>query len=298
MHIDKNMVHRDIKLENLLVQPDSSGPNGEIKIKLTDFGFATYVKVGEKMDLPLGSPLYMAPQIVARKDYSRKCDTWAIGVMTYIMLSGAPPFYDKNTNRLNRYICKKPVAFPDTYFKNISQDARDFIIKCLKKDEAVRPEIAEMLEHPWIKTIFERDVNEKVKIDICANLNNFKKADVFQSGVMSIITNLMTTATELDELDRMFMKFDSNNDGTLSPEEIREGMTEVLGLFEAEQMDWDHFFNQVDGNKDGKIDHTEFITAALNRAKMLSQNNVNNIFDMFDANSDGYIDLDELKAVF
>jgi Ca2+-binding EF-hand superfamily protein len=51
---------------------------------------------------------------------------------------------------------------------------------------------------------------------------------------MAIITNLMTTADELDELDRMFLKFDANNDGTLSPEEIRLGMTEVLGLFEAE----------------------------------------------------------------
>jgi serine/threonine protein kinase len=154
--------------------------------------------------------------------------------MAYIMLSGAPPFYDKNTKRMNRYICKKSIAFPDRYFENISQDARDFIIQCLKKDESNRPEIAEILEHPWIKTIPERDIAEKVKIDIVSNLNNFKKADVFQSGVMSIITNLMTTATELDELDQMFMNFDTNNDGTLSPEEIREGMTEVLGLFEAE----------------------------------------------------------------
>ena len=61
MHLDKNMVHRDIKLENLLVQPGDSGPHGGIKVKLTDFGFACYIKVGEKMDLPLGSPLYMAP---------------------------------------------------------------------------------------------------------------------------------------------------------------------------------------------------------------------------------------------
>ena len=102
------------------------------------------------------------------------------------------------------------------------------------KDEEKRPEVSELLEHNWIKSIPEKDIQEKVKIDICANLNNFKKADVFQSGVMAIITNLMSTTQELDELDAMFIKFDTNNDGTLSPEEIKEGMTEVLGLFEAD----------------------------------------------------------------
>lgn len=98
------MTHRDIKLENLLVMnnEDKSAP---LTVKLTDFGFATYLKMGEELKLPLGSPLYMAPEIIKRESYDHRVDTWAIGVMTYICLTGTPPFYDEKPEKLKDRIC-------------------------------------------------------------------------------------------------------------------------------------------------------------------------------------------------
>ena len=86
----KNIMHRDLKPENLLVQDSSDSKS--INIKLTDFGFATSFKKGENLDLSLGSPLYMAPELVLEEEYDNRVDVWSTGVIAYILLSGMPPF--------------------------------------------------------------------------------------------------------------------------------------------------------------------------------------------------------------
>jgi serine/threonine protein kinase len=101
------MVHRDIKLENVLCMPSSN--INEMTVKLTDFGFSTYLKMGDEAKLPLGSPLYMAPEIIERKPYDHRVDTWAIGVMTFICLTGTPPCYDEKPDILKEKICKDPL---------------------------------------------------------------------------------------------------------------------------------------------------------------------------------------------
>jgi calcium-dependent protein kinase len=88
------MIHRDLKPENLLCEDTD---DGSIQIKLTDFGFACKVAPGETMDLSLGSPLYMAPELILRKTYDNKVDVWAVGVILYILLTGIPPFIGQNT---------------------------------------------------------------------------------------------------------------------------------------------------------------------------------------------------------
>ena len=96
----KNIMHRDLKPENLLCEENADDVNNdEIYVKLTDFGFATKYDPNNKQTLSLGSPMYMAPELVKEEPYDYKVDCWATGVITYILLTGAPPFYDrKNPN--------------------------------------------------------------------------------------------------------------------------------------------------------------------------------------------------------
>jgi serine/threonine protein kinase len=85
----KCIAHRDLKLENLLFMSENQE---NLYVKLIDFGFASKFNPDEGMTLVLGSPLYMAPELVNRQAYSEKVDVWALGCITYLLLSGQTPF--------------------------------------------------------------------------------------------------------------------------------------------------------------------------------------------------------------
>jgi serine/threonine protein kinase len=88
-----NIVHRDIKPENILLE---STDKDKFVVKITDFGFSRCYDPHEGgLQETLGSPLYMAPEIVKRLPYDTKVDVWSLGVMTYILLCGKPPFLGK-----------------------------------------------------------------------------------------------------------------------------------------------------------------------------------------------------------
>ena len=96
MH-SKNIMHRDIKPENILCE-SSEATNDQIDVKLTDFGFATKYTPGVDETLVVGSPLYMAPELCQNAAYDSKVDIWAVGVITYILLSGKTPFQARGKN--------------------------------------------------------------------------------------------------------------------------------------------------------------------------------------------------------
>ena len=98
------ITHRDLKPENLLYYH----PGHDSKILITDFGLSAFRKTGEGnyMRTTCGTPEYIAPEILARKPYSSQVDLWAVGVITYILLSGTMPFDDENKSKLYRLIIK------------------------------------------------------------------------------------------------------------------------------------------------------------------------------------------------
>ena len=97
MH-SQGITHRDLKPENLLCEP--SDGNQEINVKLTDFGFACFYQKDQKLELSLGSPLYMAPELCAEEEYDQRVDVWSTGVIAYILLSGMPPFVGQSKEKI------------------------------------------------------------------------------------------------------------------------------------------------------------------------------------------------------
>ena len=95
MH-SNNIAHRDLKPENFLLKY----PENESSIKMIDFGFSKKIKNDEQFHQMLGTPLYIAPEIIDRSKYDFKVDCWALGVIVYILLSGSAPFYGKNTDEI------------------------------------------------------------------------------------------------------------------------------------------------------------------------------------------------------
>ena len=141
-----------MKPENILLVSDDVD---NFDIKISDLGFAQqFDKQGDGMTLVLGSPLYMAPELVKREPYCEKVDVWSLGVITYQLLSGKTPFEStRSLRKIDWNIKHKQVTFASSKAENwddISQNAKDFILACLTRNQSERPSINELFEHPWI----------------------------------------------------------------------------------------------------------------------------------------------------
>uniref|UniRef100_A0A4W3IFA0 Calcium/calmodulin-dependent protein kinase 1Da n=1 Tax=Callorhinchus milii TaxID=7868 RepID=A0A4W3IFA0_CALMI len=111
-----SIVHRDLKPENLLY----FSPAKESKIMISDFGLSKMEGTGDVMSTACGTPGYVAPEVLAQKPYSKAVDCWSIGVISYILLCGYPPFYDENDSRLFEQILKAEYEFDSPYWDDIS----------------------------------------------------------------------------------------------------------------------------------------------------------------------------------
>ena len=124
----KGIVHRDIKPENILVQNDDKKNKNyldEIHIKLIDFGASNFFKENEILTLKVGSPYYIAPEVL-NKCYNEKCDIWSAGVVLYVMLTGNFPFVGKTSQKLFESIKTGKYKNTGKEWEAISKEAKDF----------------------------------------------------------------------------------------------------------------------------------------------------------------------------
>ncbi|XP_066527743.1 LOW QUALITY PROTEIN: calcium/calmodulin-dependent protein kinase type 1G-like [Hoplias malabaricus] len=145
-YLHKNgIVHRDLKPENLLYysQEDNS------KIMISDFGLSK-IEGNGVMSTTCGTPGYMAPELLTQKSYSKAVDCWSIGVITYILLCGYPPFYEESESLLFSMVKKAQYEFDSPFWDDISESAKDFVRNMLQKDPELRYSTEQALKHPWI----------------------------------------------------------------------------------------------------------------------------------------------------
>uniref|UniRef100_A0A4W3IAD5 non-specific serine/threonine protein kinase n=1 Tax=Callorhinchus milii TaxID=7868 RepID=A0A4W3IAD5_CALMI len=157
-YLHKNgIVHRDLKLENILVKSNDNADDNDLKlnIKVTDFGLSVLrdgAGVGGKSMLQdtCGTPLYMAPEIMNNYDYSQQCDIWSIGIIMYTLLCGQAPFTAKSQEKLYEEIRKGELDFSHSCLKSISESAHCVLKGLLIVDPAHRMTASELLDHHWI----------------------------------------------------------------------------------------------------------------------------------------------------
>ena len=153
------IAHRDIKPENVLLTSEDE----DADIRLLDFGLSKIVGPNQKCTEPYGTLTYCAPEIILDKPYLKTVDSWSLGVMTYLMLSGSLPFSGKDEHEIAKNVVYSKVNFEKKPIWNeISREAKDFITKLLDKDLKTRIEMKTALEHPWFKLFnLKNTVDEK-----------------------------------------------------------------------------------------------------------------------------------------
>ena len=191
----KKIIYRDLKPENILMGEDGY-------ICLTDFGLAKIIEENEVTNSFCGTPEYLAPEILNESGHSFAVDWWALGILTYEMIVGFPPFYtgSSNNNKMYELIKSKPVFFPDAKKHGIamSKDCKDFITLCLEKDPKKRlgsGGIEEIINHPWFASINKDDlVAKRIKPEFIPKLttnqfdvSNFDKMFTDNEAIHSVL---------------------------------------------------------------------------------------------------------------
>lgn len=230
------------------------------------------------MSEKVGTAYYIAPEVLKQK-YDEKCDIWSCGVILFLLLSGCPPFPGKTDEEVLKNVAKGKYSIKGDEWKYISEDAIDLIQKLLCLDTTKRLSAKEALEHKW----FQKDLpvdKERLQHNL-KNLKSFRAEQKLQQAAYTFIASQLTTKEERQQLMETFKALDTNGDGTLSREEILEGYKQLMDEEEAEA-EVNRIMQMVDLDKSGAIDYTEFITATLDKKKMMSKERLEQAFAIFD----------------
>lgn len=172
------IAHRDLKPENLLC----SGADESEIVKIADFGLSKIFNDEEELRTSCGTPGYVAPEVLMCESYDKSVDMWGIGIITYILLAGYPPFYAESDVALFEKIMNAEYDFEDDCWDDVSELAKDFIKHLLVKEASQRYTAEEAIRHPWLAS----DASDKqLKIGRKMSEYNIKRKEdkaKFQAG--------------------------------------------------------------------------------------------------------------------
>ncbi|KAL8129376.1 hypothetical protein V2J09_018531 [Rumex salicifolius] len=280
------VVHRDLKPENfLLLNKDENAP-----LKATDFGLSVFYKPGDQFKDIVGSAYYIAPEVLKRK-YGPEVDIWSVGVILYILLCGVPPFWAESEHGIFNAILGGQVDFTANPWPSISPQAKDLVRKMLNSDPMKRLTAYQVLNHPWVKVDGEAP-DTPLDNAVLNRLTQFRAMNKFKKVALRVIAGCLSEE-EITGLKKMFKSMDTDNNGTITLEELKQGLqkqgtklseTEVKQLMEAAD---------ADGN--GTIDYEEFITATMHMNRMDREEHLYTAFQYFDKDNSGYVTVEELE---
>ncbi|KAK9390800.1 kinase-like domain-containing protein [Lipomyces mesembrius] len=158
----QNIVHRDLKPENLLYLH----PENDSALVLADFGIAKMLETSDEVLTTMaGSFGYAAPEVLMRTGHGKPCDIWSLGVITYTLLCGYVPFRSETVNEFLIEVRENGVIFHEKYWRDISKDAKEFILAMLCIDPDKRYTSKQLLNHRWIsgETATTKDLLPAIK---------------------------------------------------------------------------------------------------------------------------------------
>jgi len=179
---DEHVIHRDLKLKNIMIKFDKKVPIIGFIIKLSDFGFSKFMQENELTTTQLGTPATGAPEIMDGQEYNSKADLWSVGVIIFQLLYNKLPFPGRTKAELKRNIMKsKGVQLPENNNNPITKVCFDLINRLLKKNPDERIEFEDYFNHKFFSESHLKELMEKIQINENAltsvNSNNSEEND-------------------------------------------------------------------------------------------------------------------------
>ena len=299
-----NIVHRDLKLENILIQEiEKSKTTGEdlFNIKIIDFGTARIFDNKKKPQSIVGSSYYIAPEVLNQK-YGKECDLWSVGVILYMFVVGHAPFDGCDDEEITANIQKGIYKKDDKRWKKASKEVKDLIQKLLIYSPKKRLTALQALKHPWFKitdsNILYDNVPKNDIIECIKNLLTYNIRSKLEELVLAYIIHNIPRPKQSKSAIKLFKLVNEVGDGKLLKRELKK----TLLLFVTEEFlnkyDFEEQFSLIDGDKKGYINYEEFLRASLGRKKILTDNILKYAFSFFDSNNTGFIRKKKMKSFF
>ncbi|KAG9453427.1 hypothetical protein H6P81_006331 [Aristolochia fimbriata] len=280
------VIHRDLKPENFLF----ANKKENSPLKAIDFGLSIFFKPGEKFSEIVGSPYYMAPEVLKR-NYGPEIDIWSAGVILYILLCGVPPFWAETEQGVAQAILRGNIDFKRDPWPNVSENAKDLVRHMLEPDPKLRLTAKQVLEHPWLQNA-KKASNVPLGDVVKSRLKQFSLMNRFKRKALRVIAEHLSVE-EVEDIKDMFRKIDTDNDGAVTFEELKAGL-QKLGSHLADS-EVQILLESVGSNSKGTIDYGEFVAVFLHLQRMANDEHLRKAFSYFDKDGNGYIEPEELQ---
>lgn len=304
LHEELNVVHRDIKPENFLMYNEG----GRNKIKLIDFGFATYIPKEGEMTQQLGTPQYAAPELFLQKPYTAKIDLWSTGIVLYNMINGTQPF---STNRNNPDLIKEQVLTKEINFSGFTNPSLKSLCQhLLERDPEKRCSAVQALcELSLIKgpdqslQTVPSNFNPDIKKIMFILSNDRALGDELRNKLLTYlsleqINNLYKDITKSEETEsgtgmlagKTYLKAEKLINFTLEQNYIPSELKDQLTAFKEAK--------GVEKLQRQMINANRFFITAIEGKKFIQKQRVWHEFQKHDKNNNGYLTKVEMDEIF
>lgn len=294
MH-ERGVVHRDIKLENIMFAGEQAD---DLKVVLIDFGFSvmerSVSRFGSRKRLfstNCGTAYYTAPEVL-RGQYGKECDVWSVGVMAFILLTGSPPFQGRTAAEIYDSIRANRADFTAKIWKQLHPSAARLVSNLLLTDVSKRWTADQALASEWFESIhlpWASGEDLVLEQNIVQALERFANYTKLKKTAMLVLAH-QCSGRELSALRNVFVALDSDNSGTISFPELQKLMVNQ-GMDEQEAH---RLFADADVDGSGGLQLTEFIAATMEATLTIDAHRLGEAFDRM-ANGGEFITIDHLR---
>ncbi|KAL9234787.1 hypothetical protein vseg_009614 [Gypsophila vaccaria] len=282
----QGVMHRDLKPENFLF----ANKKENSALKAIDFGLSVFFTPGERFAEIVGSPYYMAPEVLKR-NYGPEVDVWSAGVILYILLCGVPPFWAETEQGVAQAIIRSVVDFKRDPWPKVSDTAKDLVKNMLNPDPKKRLTAQEVLDHPWLQNI-NKASNVSLGETVKARLKQFSVMNKLKKKALKVIAEHLSME-EAAGIKEAFDMMDVGKTGKINMEQLRVGLHK-LG-HHIPDADLQILMEAADVDGDGALTYGEFVAVSVHTKKLANDEHLHRAFSFFDKNKTGFIEIDELR---
>ncbi|CAN0923193.1 Calcium-dependent protein kinase 20 [Linum grandiflorum] len=249
-----------------------------------------FLLAGETYTEIVGSPYYMAPEVLKR-NYGPEIDVWSAGVILYILLCGYPPFWAETEQGVARAIIRSVLDMKRDPWPKVSDNAKDLVKKMLSPDPKRRLTAQEVLDHPWLQNSSSAP-NVPLGDAVKARLKQFSAMNKLKKRALRVIAERLSVE-EAASIKEAFQLIDARNNRKVNIDDLRIGL-QKLG-HQVTEADIHNLMEAGDVDGDGYLDYGEFVTISVHLRKIGNDDHIRTAFEFFDQNKTGHIEIEELR---